>query len=72
MATPIVLGLGALAAGVLGRQLIKNGAFGLGRASNEFLKGGFKAKMDRQEAIAILGLKFVILSFFGHSHVIHS
>lgn len=59
MATPIVVGLGAIAAGIIGRQLIKSGAIGVGRAANEFSKGGFKAKMDRQEAIAILGLKFV-------------
>ncbi|KAI0787672.1 hypothetical protein C8Q74DRAFT_622720 [Fomes fomentarius] len=40
MATPIIVGVGAIAAAIAGRSL-----------------GGFKAKMDRREAIAILGLK---------------
>ena len=66
MATPIVLGLGALAAGVIGRQLLKNG---LGRATNEFVKGGFKAKMDRQEAMAILGLKSALSCAFSRTNI---
>ncbi|EIN09739.1 hypothetical protein PUNSTDRAFT_101657 [Punctularia strigosozonata HHB-11173 SS5] len=57
MATAVVVGLGAIAAGLVGRQLVKSGAIGGKRAAEEWVKGGFKAKMDRKEAIAILGLK---------------
>ncbi|KIJ52546.1 hypothetical protein M422DRAFT_243335 [Sphaerobolus stellatus SS14] len=58
MATPLILGVGALAAALTGRHLVKTGVIRLGSAGAEkWAKGGFKAKMDRNEAIAILGLK---------------
>ncbi|TFK33235.1 hypothetical protein BDQ12DRAFT_691464 [Crucibulum laeve] len=57
MATPIIIGVGAIAAAIAGRSLLRGGAFGGKRAAEEWVKGGFKAKMDRKEAIAILGLK---------------
>ena len=57
MATPVIIGVSAVAAAILGRSLIR----GPGRrAAEEFVKGGFKAKMDRKEAIAILGLMSII------------
>ncbi|KAG8935505.1 mitochondrial import inner membrane translocase subunit TIM14 [Tulasnella sp. 419] len=59
MATPLIIGAGAIAAAVAGRHILKNGAFGLGRraAQEQWAKGGFRSKMDRKEAIAVLGLK---------------
>ncbi|EIW83931.1 hypothetical protein CONPUDRAFT_49928 [Coniophora puteana RWD-64-598 SS2] len=36
--------------------MFRNGMLGR-RAAEEWAKGGFKAKMDRKEAIQILGLK---------------
>ncbi|KAI9512077.1 hypothetical protein F5148DRAFT_974109 [Russula earlei] len=54
MATPILVGLGAIAAGVVGRHFLRRNAIG---AADQWVKGGFKAKMDRKEALAILGLK---------------
>lgn len=59
MATPIVIGVGAIAAGLVGRQLFRSGFIGGKKAAEEWAKGGFRAKMDRKEAIAILGLKCV-------------
>ncbi|KAF8656230.1 hypothetical protein AX16_002666 [Volvariella volvacea WC 439] len=56
MATPIAIGIGAIAAAVVGRQLVRRGVFGAKNAADQWAKGGFKAKMDRKEAIAILGL----------------
>ncbi|KAL5503961.1 PAM18 [Sanghuangporus sanghuang] len=53
MATPFLVGVGAIGAAVIGRQLMRASA----RGAEQFVKGGFKAKMDRKEAIAILGLK---------------
>lgn len=60
MSTPILIGLGAIGAAVIGRQLMRSGA----RAGAELAKGGFKAKMDRAEAMDILGLKWVFQSHF--------
>lgn len=57
MATPVILGVSAIAAAVLGRSLIKQGMFVGKKGAEQFVKGGFRAKMDRKEAIAILGLK---------------
>ncbi|KAG5646975.1 hypothetical protein DXG03_001698 [Asterophora parasitica] len=58
MATPVILGVSAIAAAVLGRSLIQRGLFVGGKAAgDQWAKGGFKAKMDRKEAIEILGLK---------------
>ena len=59
MATPIIIGVGAIAAAIVGRQLVRRGLLGIG-AAEQWAKGGFKAKMDRKEAIAILGLKYVL------------
>lgn len=56
MATVTVLGVGAIAAAVLGRSIMRHGLF-LRRGAEEFVKGGFRAKMDRNEAVQILGLK---------------
>ena len=65
MATPIVLGIGAIAAGLAGRHFLRHRAMG---AADQWVKGGFKAKMDRKEALAILGLKCVYPSP-RHHHV---
>ncbi|PCH42405.1 hypothetical protein WOLCODRAFT_102088 [Wolfiporia cocos MD-104 SS10] len=54
MATPLLIGIGAIAAAVAGRQFLRRTAKG---AADQWVQGGFKAKMDRKEAIAILGLK---------------
>jgi hypothetical protein len=54
MATITALGLGAVVAGLAGRHFMKRGAKAAG---DQWVKGGFKGKMDRGEAIAILGLK---------------
>lgn len=62
MATPVFLGLGAITAALVGRHLIRSGVIGR-RAADQWVKGGFKAKMDRGEAIAILGLKYVCILF---------
>jgi DnaJ family protein C protein 19 len=58
MATPVILGVGAIAAAFAGRHLMKRGFFAKG-AAEQWVKGGFRAKMDRKEAVAILGLKYV-------------
>lgn len=63
MATPIVLGIGAIAAGLAGRHFLRRRAMG---AADQWVKGGFKAKMDRKEALAILGLKCVYPSPCHH------
>ncbi len=60
MATPIIVGVGAVAAALVGRQLLKSGVIGGKRAADEWVKGGFRAKMDRKEAVEILGLKCVL------------
>ncbi|THV07354.1 hypothetical protein K435DRAFT_772689 [Dendrothele bispora CBS 962.96] len=54
MSTPIVVGVGAIAAALVGRQFLRRAGKG---AADQWAKGGFKAKMDRKEAVAILGLK---------------
>ncbi|KAI9568830.1 hypothetical protein HD554DRAFT_2204840 [Boletus coccyginus] len=56
MATPVIVGLGAVTAALVGRHLIRSGVIGRG-AADQWVKGGFRAKMDRKEAIAILGIK---------------
>ena len=56
MATPFFIGIGAIAAGLAGRHFIRRSAMG---AADQWVKGGFKAKMDRKEALAVLGLKCV-------------
>ncbi|KAL0578142.1 mitochondrial import inner membrane translocase subunit TIM14 [Marasmius crinis-equi] len=47
-------GAGAVAAGLLGRHFLRRAGKG---AADQWAKGGFKAKMDRSEAISVLGLK---------------
>lgn len=59
MATPVIIGVGAIAAALAGRHLMKRGVFGAKGAAEQWAKGGFHAKMDRKEAVAILGLKYV-------------
>ena len=59
MATPIIIGVGAVTAAILGRSIMRHGLFAGRGAAQEWVKGGFRAKMDRKEAIAILGLKCV-------------
>ena len=63
MATAVVVGVGAVAAAILGRSIIKRGLF-VGKGAAEFAKGGFRAKMDRKEAIQILGLTCALCSTF--------
>jgi DnaJ family protein C protein 19 len=52
----LALGLGILGAGLGGRV-----AYQMFRASRggteQFLRGGFKAKMDKSEALQVLGLR---------------
>ncbi|KZT29983.1 hypothetical protein NEOLEDRAFT_1238692 [Neolentinus lepideus HHB14362 ss-1] len=57
MATPVLIGVGAIAAALAGRQMVRAGVFGGKSAAEQWVKGGFKARMDRKEAVAILGLK---------------
>lgn len=57
MTTPVILGVSAIAAAVLGRSMLKRGLFIGKGAAEQWAKGGFRAKMDRKEAIAVLGLK---------------
>lgn len=59
MATPIIVGVGAIAAALAGRHLVRRGLIGGKGAAEQWVKGGFKAKMDRREAMLILGLKCV-------------
>lgn len=54
MATPLIIGVGAITAAVAARHLLRNAGK---KAGQELAKGGFKAKMDRPEALEILGLK---------------
>ncbi|GMK54338.1 hypothetical protein CspeluHIS016_0109240 [Cutaneotrichosporon spelunceum] len=54
MSSAVALGLGTLGAVFAGRvawTMMRRGA------ADKFVKGGFKAKMDRAEAIQILGLR---------------
>lgn len=62
MATPIILGIGAIAAAITGRHLVRTGVLRIGgpNAAEQWVKGGFRQKMDRKEAIAILGLKYAL------------
>jgi DnaJ family protein C protein 19 len=57
MTTPFLVGIGAIAAGLAGRHFLRRSARG---AADQWVKGGFKSKMDRKEALAVLGLKCVI------------
>lgn len=56
MASALSLGLGLLGAGLAGRvafQMLRAGKGG----AEQFVKGGFKGKMDKAEAMQILGLR---------------
>lgn len=70
MATPIILGVGAVAAAVFGRSLLRSGALKIGAksAQDQWVKGGFRGKMDRTEAIDILGLKCVTFTAADGQH----
>lgn len=59
--TFLLLGVGGLAAASLGTHVARRAQIVFSRkpATDQWVKGGFKAKMDRKEAIAILGLKYV-------------
>ena len=63
MTTPFIIGIGAITAAVMGRSLMRRGLFAGRGATEEWVKGGFKSKMDRKEAITILGLRCVSLIF---------
>jgi len=65
MATPasVIVGVGAITAALVGRHLLRSGIIGK-RTADQWVKGGFEAKMDWREAIAILDLKF---AFRTHS-----
>lgn len=56
MATPILIGIGALAAALGGRHLLRQRA---AQVADKWVKGGFQQKMDRREALMVLGLKCV-------------
>ena len=63
MTTPFIIGIGAITAAVVGRSLMRRGLFAGRGAADVWVKGGFKAKMDRREAITILGLRRVYISY---------
>ena len=69
MATPIVLGAGVIAAAVVGRHIARNGLRFGKHVGEEFVKGGFKAKMDRREALDILGLRYACYTIYLHVSV---
>ncbi|KAJ3884644.1 hypothetical protein C8J55DRAFT_491616 [Lentinula edodes] len=52
--TALIVGGGAVAALLAARILLRRGGKG---AAEQWAKGGFKAKMDRTEALSVLGLK---------------
>ena len=64
MATPIILGAGVITAALVGRHLARNGLRFGKQAGEGFVKGGFKGKMDRREALDILGLKYAFYTTY--------
>ncbi|KAJ3846790.1 hypothetical protein EV368DRAFT_52247 [Lentinula lateritia] len=52
--TALIVGGGAVAALLAAQLLRRRGGKG---AAEQWVKGGFKAKMDRTEALSVLGLK---------------
>lgn len=60
MASPLLFGLGAIGAALAGRMILRQRA---AATAEQWIKGGFQQKMDRKEALQILGLKFVIHYF---------
>jgi len=69
MATPIILGAGVIAAAVVGRHIARNGLRFGKQVGEEFVKGGFKTRMDRREALDILGLRYAFHSTNLHPSV---
>ena len=57
MSATYSIGVDGISTAVGGRLLIRRGLFGEKNAAEQWVKGGFKAKKDRKEALAILGLK---------------
>ncbi|KAH8084615.1 putative chaperone [Filobasidium floriforme] len=57
MSTPITIGLGILGAGLGGRVLWQAFRGGAAAGASKFAKGGFQGKMDKSEAMQVLGLK---------------
>lgn len=75
IATPIVIGVSlvgayvyffANASGLLARTMMQPTGAGAG---GKWVKGGFKAKMDRKEAVQILGLRYVTSYLCSESSV---
>ena len=64
MSAPIIIGIGAITAAIVGRSFLRRGLFAGRGAAEEWVKGGFKAKMDRKEAIATLGLRCVCVILY--------
>jgi len=54
MASPLIFGLGAIGAALAGRMILRQRA---AATAEQWIKGGFQQKMDRKEALQILGLK---------------
>jgi hypothetical protein len=57
MASPLLFGLGAIGAALAGRMILRQRA---AAAAEQWVRGGFQQKMDRKEALQILGLRYVI------------
>ncbi|KIY67271.1 hypothetical protein CYLTODRAFT_353540 [Cylindrobasidium torrendii FP15055 ss-10] len=54
MSAPLTFGIGAMAVGLAGRFFLRGPGSG---AAEKWVIGGFKSKMDKREALQILGLK---------------
>jgi DnaJ family protein C protein 19 len=59
MSTPITIGLGILGAGLGGRVLWQALRGGASVGAANFAVGGFQGKMDKGEAMKVLGIKYV-------------
>jgi len=59
MSTPITIGLGILGAGLGGRVLWQALRGGASVGAANFAVGGFQGKMDKSEAMKVLGIKYV-------------
>ncbi|KAJ9116197.1 hypothetical protein QFC20_000877 [Naganishia adeliensis] len=57
MSSAITVGLGLLGAGLGGRVLWQAYRGGARAGADKWARGGFQAKMDRSEAMKILGVK---------------
>ncbi|KAJ9110065.1 hypothetical protein QFC19_001735 [Naganishia cerealis] len=57
MASALTVGLGLLGAGLGGRVLYQAYRGGARAGADKWVKGGFQAKMDKSEAMKILGIK---------------